>query len=141
MENLIPILLGLVFLGIKYYNKTQKEKAKKGFQQIPTQEKKEEFNPSLNDFLNQFYPEEKKPFSEPAIVNSTPENVSIKSWKEQMHEQEPESIEFNDEHARNKKRNSQFETIQNKPSQTTETLDFDLRKAIAYDAIMNPPYL
>jgi len=141
MKELLPFLLGLIFLGIKYYNKTQKDKAKRNFLENETQAPVESHSPSLDDFIKQFYTEEQTSFTEPAYVDSSEENDSLESWREQMHEQEPESIEFTDQHARKEKLVSQFETIQNKPVLVTERLDFDLRKAILYDAIMNPPYL
>lgn len=141
MENLIPILLGLAFLGIKYYNKTQKDKAKHSFAQNKTQAPVESHSPSLDDFIKQFYTEEKTSFTEPAYADASEEEDSLESWREQMHEQEPESIEYTDEHALKKEPDLQFETIQNKANLKTERLDFDLRKAIVYDAIMNPPYL
>jgi hypothetical protein len=41
----------------------------------------------------------------------------------------------------NDKDEIQFEMIQNKPLENMERIDFDLKKAIIYDAIINPPYL
>ncbi len=141
MEDFLPILLGLIFLGVKYYNKTQKDKAKRNFIENQTQAPVESNSSPLDDFIKQFYTEEKTTFTEPAYADIVEEEESIESWREQMHEQEPESIEYTDEHARKEGSVSQFETIQNKPVLMTERLDFDLRKAIVYDAIMNPPYL
>jgi hypothetical protein len=68
-------------------------------------------------------------------------NIKEFNTKEPIVENEPYSIE-NDESIDLKSRNHrQFEMIQNKEKKTMENIDFDLRKAIIFDAIMNPPYL
>jgi predicted GTPase len=95
----------------------------------------------LDDFIKQFYPQETTPFDEPAYVDNVEKEEESLSWMEQKHQEEPESIEYIDNTTEKINRRTQFETIQNKPIQATEKLDFDLRKAIVYDAIMNPPYL
>jgi len=141
MENLLPILLGLLFLGIKYYNKTQKDKAKKLMKDGGSTERPSPTASSLNDFIEQFYPQETTPFTEPAYVGKVEKEEEDLSWMEQKHKEEPESIEYIKNTTRKIKHETQFETIQNKPNETAEKLDFDLRKAIVYDAIMNPPYI
>ena len=141
MKDFLPILLGLLFFGVKYYNKTQKEKSKRNSAPNLQQKSKSEPLSTIDDFINQFYTGEKPQFATPSPVTIDDKNDSVKEWKEKMHEKEPSSIEFTDEHAINKRTDSQFETIQNKPPKNMERLDFDLKKAIVYDAIMNPPYI
>jgi len=141
MENLLPFLLGLLFLGIKYYNKTQKDKAKKLLEHGGSIERPSPKASSLDDFIEQFYPQKTTPFTEPAYVGNVEKEEEKLSWMEQKHQEEPESIEYIDNTTGKIKHETQFEMIQNKPNQATEKLDFDLKKAIVYDAIMNPPYL
>ena len=141
MKEFLPFLLALAFLGFKLYAKSKKKQA----QQIPpipqSQKNNEEANPSINDFIGQFFGDEKEQFIEPEYTNYEPIQEEKNNWMEKMHEKEPESIEFMDTTTVRKKTKSQFETIQNKPLKNAESIDFDLRKAIIYDAIINPPYL
>jgi len=141
MKEFLPFLLALAFLGFKLYAKSKKKQA----QQTPpipqSQKNNEEVNPSINDFIGQFFGDDKEQFIEPEYTNYKPIQEEKNTWMEEMHEKEPESIEFVDTTIAGKKTKSQFEMIQNKPFENTESIDFDLRKAIIYDAIINPPYL
>ena len=149
MDNLLPILLGLLFLGIKYYSKTQKDKAKN----LIKGENSTEESSTDSYFFELFNQEKPTAFTEPAYVsnesNEDIENGDIEnieeeenlSWMEQKHQEEPESIEYIGNLSKKPVRDLQFETIQNNGIINAEKLDFDLRKAIIYDAILNPPYL
>jgi protein-tyrosine phosphatase len=141
MKDFLPFLLALVFLGFKLYSKSKKKQA----QQIPPipqpSENYEEKTPSLDDFIGQFFGNDSEQFSEPEFTNEEYVQDEKNSWMEEMHEQEPESIEYMDTTTVNDKDEIQFEMIQNKPLENMERIDFDLKKAIIYDAIINPPYL
>lgn len=145
MEEFIPILLGLIYFGYKYYSKTQKEKSQKPASPNDAPQNMTQASPSLNDFIKQFYEEDTTPYTEPALASFSTKESSDSSWQdeviEEVVEKKPESIEYRNVQSNRKHTKTQFETIQNKPNQNTESLDFDLRKAIVYDAIMNPPYL
>lgn len=140
MENLIPILIGLIILGYKQY---QKNKTKQSpVIPPPVPEENETDALTIDDLMNAFFRSPKKEeFSTPAFDTISDQEEEENDWMEEMHAQEPESIEYMDTKSRINKPSGQFEMIQNKPGETRETLDFDLRKAVIYDAIMNPPYL
>jgi len=140
MDNLLPILLGLVFFGFKYYNKTQKEKKNAAITPEKASPSNENSATSLDDFIRQFMGEEKEEFAAVETSNFE-ENNSTSDWMTEMHKEEPESIEFMPKKAEKTKPKRQFETIQNKEIQDMETPDFDLKKAVVYDAILNPPYI
>jgi len=140
MENLLPFLLGLIFLGVKYYNKTQKNK-KAAAEDKPTGSGfMENTQTSLDDFVNQFIGQEKDPFT-PVTATPSYQGGELDEWGEEIITDEVESIEYKEEAIRAPKKNNQFETIQNKPMKEVESTDFDLRKAVINDAILNPPYL
>ncbi len=138
MENLIPILIGLLILGYKQYRKSQKAAEKAA----PSEESKsEDYSETLDSFIESFFGVDKSIIQEESPVVSPPEIPVEMSPEEEMFIHEAESIEYMDKPEETKEKNIQFETIQNKPGKDTEKIDFDLEKAIVYDAIMNPPYL
>jgi len=140
MDNLLPLLLGLVFIGVKYYNKTQKDKKKTPISKHPQENFIEKAQTSFDDFMNEFIGENKQAFK-PVVSTQAYEEESIEEWKKEMHMEEPESIEYDPEISKEPSSKKLFETIQNKPLEITESIDFDLRKAVVYDAILNPPYI
>ena len=137
MEYLLPFLLGLIFLGIKHYNKTQKDRKTSPI----IQEQALETSSSVDEFIQQFYSQEESITAPSISTSNIKEYDQQESWMEKKHQEEPESIEYTDETSRKIKHKSQFETIQNKEGQTAERFDIDLKKAIIYDAILNPPYI
>jgi ABC-type proline/glycine betaine transport system ATPase subunit len=140
MDNLLPILLGLVFFGFKYYNKTQKDKKTAATNPMKATPSSDNPANSLDDFIRQFMGEEKEEFAAVETSNFE-ENNSTSDWMNEMHKEEPESIEYMPKKAEKTKPIRQFETIQNKENQEMEMPDFDLKKAVVYDAILNPPYI
>ncbi len=154
MEDLLPFLFALGILGFQLYSRNKKKQAQRlkqaqqqtqqQTQQQPPQipeEEQEEFSPGIDDFIGQFFGGQKDQFEETQMDEATVVENEKKSWMEQMHQKQPESIEYMDTDDNIHHKKTQFEMIQNKPSKVTEKLDFDLRKAIIYDAIMNPPYI
>jgi len=151
MDNLLPILLGLIFFGFKYYNKTQKEKKNELIDEQPQENFIEKAQTSFDDFMNEFIGENEQVYN-PVTASPTyqkeleveGENVheeTMDEWMQEMHEEEPDSIEYAPEVVKESSSDKLFESIQNKPMRTTESVDFDLRKAVIYDAILNPPYI
>jgi len=141
MKEFLPFLLALAFLGFKLYAKSKKKQALQTPPIPQSQKNNEVTNPSIDDFIGQFFGNDKEQFIEPEYSNYEPIQEEKNTWMEEMHEKEPESIEFMDTTTVKKKTKTQFEMIQNKVVENTESIDFDLRKAIIYDAIINPPYL
>ena len=146
MKEFLPFLLALAFLGFKLYSKNKKKQEDRARQSntvpphIPV-EKQEEKIPSIDDLITQFLGG--TPPGTPKTQTEEHEVVynEKKAWMEEMHEIEPESIEYMDTKPAEETEGLQFEMIQNKKPKVTEKLDFDLRKAVIYDAIMNPPYI
>ncbi len=141
MKNLLPFLLGLLFLGVKYYNKTRKDKAAKESLNNANIEQNTVKKSSIDDLIDQLFPSPQPSYSTPPVAQPQVINEESIDWMEEKHIEEPSSIEYTDKTARKIKQNTQFELIQNKTNQDAEQLDFDLRKAIIYDAIINPPYI
>lgn len=141
MEGLLPILLGLIFFGLKYYNTSQKKKKLNAPPPVPVTNSEKEFTPSLDGFIEQIYGEFKTQFEEPKMEAIQVENGPPEIRIEDEPIEEVKTIDYNESEIVKKKSIMQFETIQNKRRKSTEKLDFDLRKAVIYDAILNPPYL
>lgn len=138
MENLIPILIGLLILGYRQYRKSQKAANKVAPKE---QAENDNYTETLDGFIESFFGVDKSILQGEPTEIKPPEIPDEISWEEKMHISEPESIEYMDNPMETTEENIQFEMIQNKPLKDTEKIDFDLRKAIIYDAIMNPPYL
>lgn len=139
MEELLPFLLGIIFLAVRYYNKTQKDKNNTRPITSEAENQEQSSKKSLDDYINQFMEDKMDVFS--PVTSSNTEEQTTSEWMAEMHEEEPESIEYTPKEEKNTKVKSQFETIQNKEPLDTETPDFDLRKAVIYEAVLNPPYL
>jgi len=141
MKEILPFLLAIAFFGFKLYSKTKKKQAQYIPPPVPQTENAKQNQPSLDDFVEQFFGGVREQFTEPQYEEEESAEEEKNAWMEEMHREEPESIEYTDNTMPREDTNMQFEMIQNKQSKTGKLLDFDLRKAVIYDAIMNPPYL
>jgi len=97
---------------------------------------------TLNDFINDFV--EKKINVPPTMTN---ENINGE-WEVDFHEDKSQDtdneviIDKNNHEADLLQQNEiQFGINTNKPQNRMETTDFDLKKAVVYEAILNPPYI
>ncbi len=142
MENLIPILIAIIFFGYKQYRKSLKQQETVP-PPVPVEkpEKEESDMLTLDDLIEGFFGKQTQDFTPPVYENQEAEKAPKNDWMEEMHKEEPDSIEYTDRRSSDTSKKRQFETIQNKVVKSNNTMDFDLRKAVIYDAIMNPPYL
>lgn len=151
MEELLPLVIGIIWLAITWYNKSQKKKRAKDSQ--PSNEKRE---PSI---LEQIFAGGSVPLSDPEPVyeeildEELPESIHLnekrkspgsflnaelsdydfegQSISEDMYETE---FETGFDHAFNSENELVFDTL-------ADTEDFDLRKAVIYAEILKAPYI
>ena len=149
MENLLPIVLGIIFLAFQQYRKSMKNKNKPAYpENNPTNTpynppKREQTEQKIEDFMNTLFGE----------TEVSPSAQTTYQFEEELQEKE-ESIEDNEPlenedssvkrsaYTKLKGRiNKSTNTYQNKRALTSKNTDFELRRAIIYDAILNPPYI
>lgn len=154
MENFIFILFAILLFGFKQYQKSLKKKNNKlasSPQKTNTNSRGldiENLDESLNDFVNKFFGNQHQ--------NTVADTVSSNDYQEyetnyneivddvevvENKIDKPYSVEDDDSIDLKKRYNKQFEINKNKEILLTETTDFDLRKAVIYDAVLNPPYI
>lgn len=146
MKDFLPFLLALVFLGFKLYSKNKKKQEKRTrLNQAATPDipivRQAEKTSSIDDLITQFLGGTPPGSIQTQTIEPEMAQNEKKSWMDEMHELEPESIEYMNTRPIKTVNESQFEMIQNKKPKVTEKLDFDLREAVIYDAILNPPYI
>lgn len=157
MENLIPIVLAIAYFAYKQYKKSLDNKEQQGHQASPMSAKKETNAPlGLEDFLNTFIEETGLKTQEKEIVSAENELNSYNNY----YQPEELNTETNNEPQNNYQDTDQYVKqvqeeshraniyrLKNKNKQeeikinNTEVIDFDLRQAVVYDAIINAPYL
>ena len=146
MEELLPILIGIVWLAYALYNRAQKKK-NAGRPQLA--EKKENRSPS---------------FIEQLLMGEEPAQSQPYETYEELVETEPEKLEFDEEFPIKEKptpflKKELADFVYEGQSSTynenilenavteiqsgvkTEAGDFDLRKAVIYSEILNAPYI
>jgi len=152
MKELLPIIFAIAYFAFKQYKKGQDGKAvshpHNGRENV--KEAPQAASPTLDDFITSFFGEQglkpevesKLNFSEEKF-NSADENLEFDSnEKEILNEvQGPYSIDYNDNTSEVFEDEDQFEMIKNKEPKSSQSIDFDLRNAVIYDAILNPPYI
>ena len=145
MKELLPIIFAIAYFAFKQY--------KKGKDNKPISQPKSDgdFNegassklvPDLDDFITSFFGEQGlKPEVKPKVdFVEESRNVTSVVEEEQKEVQQPYSIEYDDNTTVVEENIDQFEMIKNKDKKSTQSVDFDLRNAVIYDAILNPPYI
>ncbi len=145
MKELLPFIFAIGYFAFKQYKKGLDKKVNitSKDSHMPKNGNSEPKPPSLDDFITNFFGEQEvKP-----KVKFASENANDEYFEEtvelmpQEKTQEPYSIEYNDHVDITRKEEKQFEMIKNKDIKLIQGVDFDLRKAIIYDAIINPPYI
>lgn len=148
MENILPIIIALLYFGYRQYKKNiestkvQKETIAPGEEY--TEEEKSQGS-SFDEFIGNFMGLEDE------VINN-----DIKNYRE-LHKEsdfdqeeeidisniksEPEVIKHHDKKTTPKEEDKQFRTDIHKGDSIAENTDFDLRQAIIYDAVINPPYI
>lgn len=154
MKNFIFILFAIILFGFKQYQKSLKKKNESLAKQPP----KSNSNPTgfnlgnidqgINDFVNTFFGKNQEEVLLDSVSDDEYHEISsnYNTYEEDVKEVdneefEPYSIENDDSIDLKKRHNKQFGINQNKEDINTETLDFDLKTALIYDAILNPPYI
>jgi hypothetical protein len=152
MKELLPIIFAIAYFAFKQYKKGQK-----GNTVSQTHDSRENGKtapqsaaPTLDDFITSFFGEQGlKPEIEPKInfveedLDYTEVNTDFDSSVKEISEEDkqPYSIEYDNNTTEVFEENDQFEMIKNKELKSLQSIDFDLRKAVIYDAILNPPYI
>jgi len=147
MEELLPVLIGIIWVAYTLYNKGQKKKVIKQ----PHGSEKSESKP-LSLFEQILMGEEIK-VSQPYVDYSEPEVLTPAPIKEIKYDKQKKSPrpflveelnQFGGEgqsvssFAQNEKT---IEDILNEQDLELAEIDFDIRKAIIYSEILNPPYI
>ncbi len=148
MKSLILILFTILYFAYKQYKKSLKlakpNIANNADKPMPenaaVKSPNERF--TLNDFINDFV--EKKINVPPAMTN---ENINGE-WEVDFRQDENQDIDNevivakeNREADLVQQNEIQFGIDTNKPKNRMEATDFDLKKAVVYEAILNPPYI
>ena len=165
MKDFLPILIGIIWLGYKYYQKNQKkiaEEAKnrtgESYQEPP------KVNPiadksvkSLDDFMTTFFGDQKEEILETAVnqsskYESVEDNYSeVEAYSgpttpidnsQEWINQEKVSVETSTEtvHQRTLLNELLNKDIEEGADNKDIMDDFDIEKAIIYNAILNRPY-
>jgi len=162
MKEIIPIIIGVVIMFVQMYLKNRKktEEAARnksgGDVSQPAPEPEEEI--SLESFMESFFGDRKE-----VVVEDTPQDSNAFSYEtveenygeteKIIPDTEPvdvwddsvdplkESIEFSDKESRRKRTNDTKEAEFVQDIEYQDYLkEFDLEKAIIYDAVLNRPY-
>ncbi|OYT11711.1 MAG: hypothetical protein B6I18_03205 [Bacteroidetes bacterium 4572_112] len=149
MENILPIVIALIFFAYKQYTKHTAESNKHATPIIPDQDianGESVQKPSLDDYISKFmglndadlqydaeeYQNKAYDYNKSEIEN----NNNLQSAEKQLY-----SIESDNENKVEEETETQFRTNMNKVEKDAEFADFDLRQAVLYDAVLNPPYI
>ncbi len=148
MKSLILILFTILYFAYKQYKKSLKlAKPNRVSNSDNSMPEKVAVNPpnerlTLNDFINDFV---EKKINVPPVMSNDNFNGE---YEVDFHEDENKNIdneviiaEDNSEVDLVQQNEIQFGIDTNKPQNGMETTDFDLKKAVLYEAILNPPYI
>ncbi|RLD44621.1 MAG: hypothetical protein DRI86_07080 [Bacteroidetes bacterium] len=152
MKELLPFILAIAYFAFKQYKKGQEGKT---VPQAPNSEKNgreipQSAPPTLDNFITSFFGEQGLKSEIEPNLNFAEENVDFaevntgfdSSVKEiSKEDKQPYSIEYDKNTSVIEENNFQFEMIKNKDNESSQSVDFDLRNAVIYDAILNPPYI
>jgi len=141
MKDILPFIIAIAFFAYKQYKKNESKKSQIVKDEVI--EEKTELAPSLDDFIGSFFGEQAVKEEYQVEIDSESNEIEIESFNKVETElsKEPYSIEYDNDMGKVKKAATQFEMIQNKDGGGIQLPDFDLRNAIIYDAILNPPYI
>ena len=151
MEQILPIVIALIFFAYKQYTKNAAENNKHESIIIPEPNTAEDVNikdSSLDDYINKFmdlndddlnYDVEE--YQNRTIKVNKSESDNENNYNVQSNDKQSHRIEYDKEIKVEKETESQFRTNMNKVEEDAEFADFDLRQAVLYDAILNPPYI
>jgi len=152
MKELLPIIFAIAYFAFKQYKKGQEGKTVSHSHDSEEngQEAPQSAPPALDDFITSFFgvqglkPEVESKLDFPdENLDYAEENLEFDSnVKETSNEDKtPYSIEYDDNTREVFEEKDQFEMIKNKETKSSQSIDFDLRNAVIYDAILNPPYI
>jgi hypothetical protein len=146
MEELLPIIIGIIWLVYTIYSKAQKKKLAKSPQPSGKKEK------PATSFLEQLLLGEEAPHPQPyesfiEPIEKEPEIVEV--YEEEVEKQEPKPFlreELSDflqegQPVRFKKEDLSYFDIEEESEIRKYIEDFNLRKAVIYSEILNAPYI
>jgi len=151
MEQILPIVIALIFFAYKQYTKHAAENNKFKSSTISDPNIAENANikePSLDDYISKFmgindddldYDIEEYQNKSVKIDNSENEKDNFDTT--QMFEKQVNSIGGAEKTMVKEESEVQFRTNINNVEKNTEYADFDIRQAVLYDAVFNPPYI
>jgi len=151
MENILPIVIALIFFAYKQYTKHTAESNKHANPIIAEQNIVNDENvqePSLDDYISKFMGLDKddlqydtEEYHNKAYDSNKSESESENNYNTQFAEKQLYSTEYDNKDKVKKNTEVQFRTNMNKVEEDAEFADFDLRQAVLYDAVLNPPYI
>ncbi len=146
MEQLLPIVIAIIFFGYKHYKKSidNNNKQKVTSSSNPEDQYQADTQPdNLNDFISSFMGSEEEELRQPAYSNNIEEPV-IEDYSfsnnievEPKEDKKDEEITVNLSKARDLRTNNYQENM----GADAVIPEFDLRQAVVYDAVLNPPYI
>jgi len=141
MKDILPFIIAIAFFAYKQYKKNESKKLPSVKDKMI--EDKTEPTPSLDDFIGSFFGEQAVKEEYQVEIEKDNNEIELESFNKAIVEpsREPYSIEYDEYDDIKKEEKVQFEMIQNKEEKELQLPDFDLRNAIIYDAILNPPYI
>jgi hypothetical protein len=135
MDKVLPIIIGLIWIGYKLYQKNL-EATQKANQ--PTE------NPpiSVESFIDNAFENLKNQFSEPTLQTEFVDKSNYQNYKEEESAQNTKTDYFNyEESLLTKERKTTIAPIEiDKEVSRNELQKIDLRKAMIYHAIFDRPY-
>jgi hypothetical protein len=156
MENLIPIIIAILFFAYKQYNKNTKGNEQQEIQATSSTEDQEHSESyGIDELLSTFIEDKKVKYQENEIISAKnnneiydnnyyqPTKLNIESENKHHYVKEFQPIKKHSKKSKEiikEKINTTANTVKTAIN-NTETIDFDLRQAVVYDAILNAPYL
>lgn len=145
MEDLLPIVLGIIYLAYRQYKKSTKDNLEPAVaRDAKTTHEESAAKEEIGDFMRQYFGEDNYAFDSVESPDLPSERAANDEEMEKISENKQEqvySIEYDKNIGSQEQEKEQFEIIKNKEKKTVEDTDFDLRKAVVYDAVLNPPYI
>ena len=153
MEELLPLLIFIIWIAYSFYSRGQKKRnsQKKSSEASPSNQRKE---PSILEQIlmgQEIKVPEPEPYyeefeDEPIYTEEAELNKKQTDWKERKAFLSAELSKITEEGQqafgdRSEKQEQEIVALYNEKKTHVFEEDFDLKKAIIYEAVLNPPYI
>ncbi len=147
MEQLLPIVIAIIFFGYRQYKKSIENN---NDQKVTSPSNSEDQyqagtqHDSLNDFISSFMGAEEDELKQPAYSDKFEEPSREDYSYSYNNEIVPKEKDEKDEEIEvnlNATKDLQDDNYQESMGKDAVIPEFDLRQAVVYDAVLNPPYI